>query len=268
VADRIYFEKLKPRLAGLFFGSRGHASPQHNGSVKNLRAARCALIGLWLGALGSSATATDPPLVASDWPDTFSSRLEALALLQTLNADLLSQDSATLTLERWCAVHKLAPAPHIVAVLVPGMPKAASAEQRTALHVAATETVRYRHVQLVCGSLVLSEADNWYVPARLTPQMNHLLETTDRPFGAIVRDLHFQRHTLSSRLLWMPLPPAWEMSPGHAQQDSGTLPVPAQVLEHRAVLSLPDGTPFSEVVETYTGNVLAFPAPRAPTHER
>jgi hypothetical protein len=34
------------------------------------------------------------------------------------------------------------------------------------------------------------------------------------------------------------------------------------VLEHRAVLSTPDGAPFSEVVETYTGEVLAFPAPR------
>ena len=28
-------------------------------------------------------------------------RVEALALLQTLNAELLSHDSATLTLERW-----------------------------------------------------------------------------------------------------------------------------------------------------------------------
>jgi len=37
--------------------------------------------------------------------------------------------------------------------------------------------------------------------------------------------------------------------------------VPATVLEHHAVLSLPDGTPFSLLVETYTGNVLAFAAP-------
>jgi hypothetical protein len=28
------------------------------------------------------------------------------------------------------------------------------------------------------------------------------------------------------------------------------------------VLKLPDGTPISEVVETYTGEVLAFPEPR------
>jgi hypothetical protein len=43
--------------------------------------------------------------------------------------------------------------------------------------------------------------------------------------------------------------------------DAGTLQVPLEVLEHRAVLTLPDGTPFSLVVETYTGNVLAFPEP-------
>ena len=236
--------------------------------VKTLGAARNSLIGVGLAALWGSAAGAHAQVAASGWPDTYSSRLQALALLQTLNAELLSQDSATLTLEHWCALHRMAPTPHIVAVPVRGEPKAATAEQRETLRVAATDIVRHRHVQLLCGSRVLSEADNWYVPARLTPQMNHLLETTDGPFGAIVRELHFQRHTLSSRLLWMPLPPGWEMSPGVAQHRSGTLPVPAHVLEHRAVLSLPDGTPFSEVVETYTGNVLAFPAPQPPAHER
>jgi hypothetical protein len=43
-----------------------------------------------------------------------------------------------------------------------------------------------------------------------------------------------------------------------------TLTSPHEVLEHRAVLTLPDGTPFSEVVETYTGEVLAFPEPLWP----
>jgi hypothetical protein len=32
-----------------------------------------------------------------------------------------------------------------------------------------------------------------------------------------------------------------------------------QVIGHRAVLTLPDGMPFGELVETYTGKVLAFP---------
>ena len=39
----------------------------------------------------------------------------------------------------------------------------------------------------------------------------------------------------------------------------GTLTIPREVLEHRAVLTLPDGTPFSHVVKTYTSEVFAFP---------
>jgi hypothetical protein len=58
--------------------------------------------------------------VADNWPDSFVARVEALALLQTLNADLLSHDSATATLERWCDVHRLASPARIVAQRVPG----------------------------------------------------------------------------------------------------------------------------------------------------
>jgi len=109
---------------------------------------------------------------------------------------------------------------------------------------------------------VLSEADNWYVPSRLTPEMNHVLETTDTPFGKAVAALHFRRHTLSADLLWRPLPASWEMGPAAAQDDKGALAIPDHVLEHRAVLSTPDGEPFSEVVESYTSDVLAFPPPK------
>ena len=110
----------------------------------------------------------------------------------------------------------------------------------------------------MCGPVVLSEADNWYVPGRLTPEMNRLLDTTDAPFGRVVQALHFQRRTLSSTLLWHPLPEGWEMDATAARDASGELTIPHWLLEHRAVLSLPDGTPFSEVVETYTGQVLGF----------
>jgi hypothetical protein len=185
-------------------------------------------------------------------------RVEALAVLQSLNADLLSHDSATLTLEHWCDLHKLAYPPHIVAVRDPGVDKAPTAEQRRELGVAPSEAVRYRRVRLMCGALVLSEADNWYVPSRLTPDMNNLLDTTDSPFGVVVRALHFQRHTLASTLLWTPLPPNWEMAAG-AHAASSDASMPTQLLQHRALLTLPDGTPFSEVIETYTDKVLAFP---------
>lgn len=198
----------------------------------------------------------------SSWPGSYAARVAALALIETLNADLLSHDSATLTLERWCGAHRLASPPLIVAARIPGPDKPASPEQRRELKVTATEPLRYRRVRLRCGALVLSEADNWYVPARLTPEMNRLLDTTDAPFGKVVRELNFQRHTLSSKLLWQPLPEGWEMNADTLEGQTPDLDLPPTLLEHRAVLYLPDGTPLSDLIETYTSNVLAFAPPR------
>jgi hypothetical protein len=209
--------------------------------------------------LCASTVCKAAPAPAPDWTGSFLARVEALAVLQTFNAELLSHDSATLTLEHWCDVHHLASPPRIVASRVRDIDKPPTPEQRRELGVAATDAVRYRRVRLMCGTLVLSEADNWYVPGRLTPEMNQLLDTTDSPFGVVVRPLHFQRHTLSSTLLWLPLPTGWEMDAASRRSVAADQPMPAQLLEHRAVLTLPDGTPFSEVVETYTDKVLAFP---------
>jgi hypothetical protein len=200
------------------------------------------------------AASPAPPLT---WTSSFLTRVEALAVLQSLNADLLSHDSATLTLERWCDVHKLASPAKIVAVRVSDVNRVPTLEQRVELGVSPTEPVRYRRVKLTCGAVVLSEADNWYVPGRLTPEMNKQLDSSDTPFGLVVRPLHFQRHTLSSTLLWLPLPTGWEINGAGAGGEKQ--PMPSRLLEHRAVLTLPDGTPFSEVVETYTDQVLAFP---------
>ena len=98
---------------------------------------------------------------ALPWQESFAARLEALALLQTLNAELLSHDSATLTLDRWCAAHRLASPALIIAERVNGAYQAPTDEQRQLLGVNAMETIRYRRVRLICGGHVLSEADNW-----------------------------------------------------------------------------------------------------------
>jgi hypothetical protein len=216
----------------------------------------CAVV-LVASAVASADSATSAQ--SRNWSANFVARVEALALLETLNAELLSNDSATLTLEHWCDIHHLATPPRIKAVRVPGVEKPVSPEQRRVLRVTPSEAVRYRRVRLECGSMVLSEADNWYVPSRLSSEMNKLLDTTDAPFGRVVQELHFQRRTLSSKLLWHPLPEGWEMNA--AGSDSVVVPMPGNLLEHRAVLTLPDGTPFSEVVESYTADVLRFPAP-------
>jgi chorismate-pyruvate lyase len=218
----------------------------------------CVTMLLFLSMSADASTPVKPPT----WSDSFITRLEALALLQSLNAELLSNNSATLTLEHWCDAHHLASPARILAERVRDTDKPVSTEQRKELGVTPTEPVRYRRVQLRCGALVLSTADNWYVPSRLTPEMNAVLDATDTPFGKAVQALHFQRHTLSSRVLWWPLPEGWEMNANAVKDNRAVSSMPTQLLEHKAVLTLPDGTPLSEVVETYTDNILGFPVPR------
>lgn len=225
-------------------------------------ALRCLLhasAGLLLLDVACAADLSPPPAsVSPAWPDTYVGRIEALAVLETLNAELLSHDSATATLEHWCAEHRLATPARVIAVRIAGIDKPPSPGQRLDLQVSASEPLRYRRVRLACGGVTLSEADNWYVPGRLSAAMNQQLETSDTPFGKVVQPLRFQRHTLSAEILWHPLPDGWEMGAPSPRPQSGALTIPAQVLQHRAILTLPDGTPFSEVVETYTDGVFAF----------
>ncbi|MEO8115626.1 MAG: hypothetical protein ABI655_14660 [Phenylobacterium sp.] len=146
--------------------------------------------------------------------------------IQALNAQLLSHDSATGVLQTRCAQPIRA---RRLLVAKPPQPPAELA--------AAGQPVRYRRVALLCGDQVISHAENWYLPARLTPQMNAALETGQTPFGVVVTPLGFHRRTLSARVL-------------HGRRAG-------EVLQHRAVLETPDGRPFSLVVETYTERALA-----------
>ncbi|MBR7621509.1 hypothetical protein JKL49_19110 [Phenylobacterium sp. 20VBR1] len=172
-----------------------------------------------------------------------------MAQVERLNTDLLSRDSATATLQLWCDSHGPGGGAKIVARRIRGADKAAGKAERRALGVFAQTRVAYRRVELLCGDKVLSEADNWYVPGRLTAAMNTALEQTQTPFGVVVRPLKFHRRTLSSEVL---------LGDGTMTQP-GAVIIPPEVLRHRAVLSTPNGRPFSLVVETYTDQVLVSP---------
>ena len=200
-----------------------------------------------------------PVMAQQAWPDTLLSRTQALAELQTLNADLLSHPSATLTLEQWCGAHHLASDAHIVANRVHGADKPLPEGARALLGIGPDEPVRYRRVALSCGDVVLSDADNWYVPARLTDAMNQQLDHSDVPFGKVVQALHFRRQTLSADLLWSPLPQGWDSGAPLPPSGNKPLSIPDHVLQHRAVLYTADNQPFSLVIESYTDHVLARP---------
>jgi chorismate-pyruvate lyase len=218
--------------------------------------------GVWsLCAVGASA--------APAWIDTPLARVEALALLATLNAEILSSRSATLTLEQWCREHALAEPAVILAHRTDTVNQAPSAATRTDLQVAAQEEVHYRRVELSCGERVLSVAENWYVPGRLTAEMNRQLETTQTPFGKVVQPLEPHRETMAVRMLWQPLPEGWERAPaavvpapGSSEAPGKPLDLPSALFEHRAILYSARGEPIAEVDEVYQRDLLAFPQPQ------
>lgn len=221
-----------------------------------------ARLGPCLAILAAVVLAAGPVLA---WPEGYLGRLQAEALLQTLRADLLTHDSATAVLTRWCATHHLADPPRIVARRVKAEAVALSPETRALLAVGPRDAVSFRHVELVCGDHVLSIADNWYVPARLTPAMRRALASTDTPFGVVVAPLKFRRRTVDSELLFRPLPEGWESGDRPTTVSGESLVLPSTLLRHRAVLSDAAGRPFSLVVEDYQSDLLAFePAPAAP----
>ena len=130
--------------------------------------------------------------------------------------------SASAVLQAWCAARGLPPlAARRLASEAPPDPFV-----RAALGARSGQIIRHRRVRLGCGGRTLSEADNWYLPGRLSKAMNRALDSTDVPFGRVVRPLKFTRRTLRA----------------HRS---------AHGFEIRALLVSSAGAPFSYVVEDY-----------------
>lgn len=153
--------------------------------------------------------------------------------LARLKQDLAAGTSATEVLTNWCGALHLADPPQVHAQQVQ-TPHPAGPKERALLQVSPQEPVAYRRVRLTCGGHVLSEADNWYVPARLTAAMNDTLNTSDTPFGAVVKPLNFHRVTLNA-----------------VPRNEGRT-----VFQVQAVLLTPTGRPISLVVENYQQDLL------------
>lgn len=152
--------------------------------------------------------------------------------LAALDAALFANPSATAVLQAWCDRHRPGQKVRAVVTRRETIPAGSHAAM---LGVGAGEEIAYRRVQLTCGDEVLSEADNWYVPARLSPEMNVAL-TGETPFGVAVRPLAPSRQNLSSERQW-------------GGQGSN------EILRHHAVLTAA-GAPLAEVVETYQRTML------------
>ncbi len=205
--------------------------------------------------------AAAPVAVVAPLPSDRLSHVEAEALIATIDARLLASNSATATLADWCGAHGLATEPRIRALPDRLAKVAPTPEQRARLMVGADEPVAYRRVQLVCGDHVLSEAENWFVPARLDPAMLRLLAETDTPFGAVIAPLKPQRRTMSTERLWRPLPEGWERGQGQRAAPKTCEAIPDALFRHHALVLDATGRPIAEVAETYQRGLLAFATP-------
>ena len=153
-------------------------------------------------------------------------------------ATLAAHDSATEALSTWCEARGIARPAQIVARPVSGTPAKPPKGLRRLLGVGPKEPLGYRHVELTCGGHMLSSAHNWYVPGRLTAEMNAALAASHTPFGKIAAPLHYQREPLEI----LSKPPR---------------DCPANTISaHRALLRLPDGRALAYVLECYTSENL------------
>jgi chorismate-pyruvate lyase len=147
---------------------------------------------------------------------------QAITVAQ-LHARLLQADSASEV------VRELFGGPVQIRRL-PCEPMALSPLQHAQLRPTQSEPAVHRRIALLADGTPVSEADIWYVPARLWPGMAETLRTTDTPFGFVVRPMQPRRRTLAARVCEAGEPFA---------------------IEHEAVLTTGDNGPIALVAERY-----------------
>lgn len=108
---------------------------------------------------------------------------------------LLGPESATAALGRWFCDAGTAVTAQVFAGETAPLPASLSPW----LAEAEDEPFGYRHVQLVGGATVFSEAEIWYRAAALDGHMQRLLSETDMPFGAVVAPLRPRRLAIAVR---------------------------------------------------------------------
>lgn len=167
-------------------------------------------------------------------------------LARALNDRLVAGPTVTRALRDWCGGRGLSDGRINVELLPQSGRVPPDAEALRWLRLEGIETATHRRVRIFCDDLEIAEADNWYVPQRLTHAMNTLLETTDIPFGTVVE----------------PLRP-WRRTVGAVLPESGTgalAPAPDMtVLEHRAVMADHADRPLCVVHERFEA-ALILPA--------
>jgi uncharacterized protein YjiS (DUF1127 family) len=140
------------------------------------------------------ASGSASPVTLADQPLPIN-RAKAAALVRELSDHLLHASTATEALHAWCAARGLSAGPITAAKQVPDRRRHADDDVLDELRPERHERIAYRCVRLVRGRVVLSEADNWFIPERLAPDVRSALAATGMPFGAALARLRPSRRT-------------------------------------------------------------------------
>ena len=162
------------------------------------------------------------------------------ALIWALSTRLIAGATATQSLLAWCEEHGLSDGPITVDVRHRFSPAVVPDDVLPALDLDPGETIHYRQVRLMRGTLPLATAENWFVPQRLTVAMNEALDETGTPFGTVIAPLRPVRRILAASIQ----------------------PQPEIILEHVALIRSGSGPALALVKEGYLPDLVSFaPAP-------
>jgi uncharacterized protein YjiS (DUF1127 family) len=206
-------------------------------------AAYCPLSSDRACRLASQDTAGDHPLPTTP--------AKVAALVRELSDHLLHASTATEALHAWCAARGLSTGPITAVKQDPDQRRYPDDDMLDELRPERHERIAYRCVRLVRGLVLLSEADNWFIPDRLPPEVHDLLEATDVPFGAAVAALQPSRRTYFVR--FAELSTASEAGTGGCPAGlSSSMPI----LEHKAAVLGRNRQPLDVVSERYCAALL------------
>ena len=126
-------------------------------------------------------------------PRSSAALLPSRAAILSLHRKLLASASAT-------AVLREVFGDPVVITRTEGQAEPATRAQCAALGVADPDEVVHRRVVLMAAGRAVSDADLWYVPARLWPGMAAKLLTSTVPFGTVVAPMQPRRESVAARV--------------------------------------------------------------------
>lgn len=199
-------------------------------------------------------------------------RMDAILILEELHYELIRSSSATDVLEKWCSKYTISKdTVQIKVKKVEEKKYFPNVAIKKRLKINDDNELHYRHVKLYCGKYALSEAKNWYVPNRLTPEINYSLANTIIPFGKLIKELSPRRINIEAKFFFESqfdniIKIENESKPlALSNLFNEEMNMPRCLFRHKALIYSDKGLPISEVHETYLRDLLMLINKQPPT---